>query len=75
MVAWEVNELERSNSGCVRPVAVRLRRPTFRRPAVGEAARDGRCTREAAPGDVHVTADAVSAVLHPAAGRSRARTH
>eukprot|EP00964_Phaeocystis_antarctica_P124414 scaffold88060_cov56-Phaeocystis_antarctica.AAC.2 len=59
-----------------------LRRPTFRRPELaraGEAARDDRCTREAAPGDVHATVDAVSRTVNrrrrllPAAGRSRAR--
>eukprot|EP00964_Phaeocystis_antarctica_P056187 scaffold33128_cov72-Phaeocystis_antarctica.AAC.1 len=53
-----------------------LRRPTFRRPVLAradEAARDDWCTREAAPGDVHVAVDAARAVLHPAAGRSRAR--
>jgi len=49
------------------------RRPSLRRPEVGragEAARDDRRTREAAPGQVDVAVDAVSAVLHPAAGRS-----
>ena len=59
-----------------------LIRPTCRLPVpgrAGEAARDDRCTREAALGDVHVTVDAVSGRrrrrLLPTADRSRARTH
>ena len=51
---------------------------TCRLPVVaraGEAGRDDRCTREAAPGGVHVTVDCVNlaVVLQPAAVRSRAR--
>mmetsp|Transcript_7990 Transcript_7990/g.19872 ORF Transcript_7990/g.19872 Transcript_7990/m.19872 type:complete len:208 (+) Transcript_7990:114-737(+) len=52
------------------------RRPTCRPPVArltSQAARDDRCLREAAPGEVHVNVDAICAVLHPAAGRTRAR--